>query len=160
MWDFIKNLFNAIISALKQAFKAVANALGPLLPFLIVLTFLLLPVLGPIVAGWGFTTLGAAMTTLSTTLAGMGTYAALAMGVGTAALLMPSETGELVARVVEVASDIISGAASITGSAIGAILESLPSWLIWGAAATAVYLLVREDSPSQITLLTDKVQGA
>jgi hypothetical protein len=150
MFDWIKDLWDAIWDAIESVLSAIAEALGPLLPILIILVFVFAPYLGAWLTGMGFTGVGGALTALGTMLGGT-SWLALAVGVGVSYMVAPEETAALVSDVAEFTGEVIADVTSAvaTGLFSGLFDGGVPWLLLAGGGFAAWWFLIRDDGKEE-----------
>jgi hypothetical protein len=155
--DFFKSLFDQIMDVV----RSIVEALGPLLPLLVIAAFLFAPALGAWLTEIGMTTAGSVFTAIGSTVGSLGTYALLATGVGVSYLLFPEETSDLIATVTEAVADvaggIISAGASVVGSGLSALWDSLGSLKYFVLGGGLLWLL--SDSSSDVVKIESNSTG-
>lgn len=150
IFSSIGKFFKKIFDFIKKILSKIAEALGPLLPLLIIAAFVFAPMIGPYLTELGLTTLGSAFTAVGSTIGAFGEYALLAVGTGVAFIVAPEESAKLVESIGSAIGNITKAAASVVGSTVGSIFSSLGTtfWLILGVGA---YFVLR-DPAAQVTV--------
>jgi hypothetical protein len=161
MFGFFEDILDFLINLFKRLWKEIQKLfaqLGPILPLLIILAFVIAPALGAWLAtsgiGW-VSTMGSFINAGGLAIEAWGTYALLAVGVGTAAVVFPDETAELVETVGDVVTQVAGEVGEAVGAASGGLLTGLADSgaLWWILGGLAVYWFVtRDDGPEYVTV--------
>ena len=133
----IGSFLSKVWSQIKDAIAKVMEALGPFLPILIIAVFLFAPYLSGLfaVGSFGAGVFGA--------IASLGTYGALALGVGVSYLILPEETTALIESVGEVAGVVVGAVAGAVVTGVSSLLGG--NRLMYSAAGHGLYWYVNKD---------------
>lgn len=145
IFSSIGKFFSKIFDFIKKILKKIAEALGPLLPLLIIAAFIFAPQLGAYLSELGLTTIGSAFTAVGTTIGAFGEYALLAVGTGVAFIVAPEESKKLVESI----GSAVSSITKVVGSAIGSTISSVASslgWTFWLILGVGAYFLLKDPS--------------
>lgn len=149
LFSSIGKFFKKIFEFVKKILKKIADALGPLLPLLIIAMFVFAPALGVYLTEIGFGTLGGAFTAIGSTIGAFGEYALLAVGTGVAFIVAPEQSKKLAESIGTAVASVTKVAASVVGSTVKSLFSSLGAgfWIIAGVGA---YFLLRDPAPQVV----------
>lgn len=144
LFSGISKFFKKIFSFIKDIFTAIADALGPLLPILIIALFAFAGPIGGFLIEIGWPAIGGALATVGGYLGALSPWAGLAVGLGVSYLVAPEATGELIGVVGDMIGDIAEAGGEVIGSALSGVLSS-PIVLI-GVIALGYWFFTKDDA--------------